>query len=276
LLWAIIEGPTKGWSSVSVVTVGAFSVAALAGFIAWEAHVDHPMLNLASFRDRRFSIAAASESLRIFGLMGVLFLQTQFLQFDLDYSPLQAGLRILPAAATICITAPLSPIIARRIGIKLVVAAGLAAIAGGLWQISAVRWRQRRRHPGARRAGRVHEWHAQTQHRPTSAHHDRSDSRTSISSSSAELGPTQPHIQDRSAAVEAPPKRAECSSGQPRAGTLPNAINGRQRQRGPPRRPDQRSGPGRGSRLTVPSRRAGARWRRSRLAEFEQLRAPRD
>jgi EmrB/QacA subfamily drug resistance transporter len=138
LLWAIIEGPTKGWSSVSVVGVGALSVAALAAFIAWEAHTDHPMLNLGFFRDRRFSVAAASESLGIFGLMGVLFLQTQFLQFDLGYSPLQAGLRILPTAAMICISAPLSPIVARHIGIKLVVAAGLAAITGGLWQISAV------------------------------------------------------------------------------------------------------------------------------------------
>ena len=122
---------------MSVVGVGALSVAALAGSIAWEADTDHPMLNLAFFRDRRFSIAAASESLGIFGLMGVLFLQTQFLQFDLGYSPLQAGLRILPTAAMICLSAPLSPIIARRIGIKVTVAAGLAAIAGGLWQISA-------------------------------------------------------------------------------------------------------------------------------------------
>ena len=137
LLWAIIEGPTKGWGSVSVVGVGALSVAALAGFIAWEAHTDHPMLNLAFFRDRRFSVAAVSESLGLFGLMGALFLQTQFLQFVLGYSPLQAGIRILPTAAMICISAPLSPIIARRIGIKLVVAASLAAIAGGLWQISA-------------------------------------------------------------------------------------------------------------------------------------------
>ncbi len=137
LLWAIIEGPTKGWGSVSVVGIGALSVAAIAGFIAWEAHIDHPMLNLDFFRDRRFSIAAASETLGIFGLMGALFLQTQFLQFVLGYSPLQAGLRILPTAAMICICAPLSPIIARRIGIKLVVAASLAAIASGLWQISA-------------------------------------------------------------------------------------------------------------------------------------------
>jgi EmrB/QacA subfamily drug resistance transporter len=136
LLWAIIEGPTDGWGSASVLAVGAMSVAALAGFIAWEARSSHPMLDLAFFRDRGFSIAAASESLGIFGLMGVLFLQTQFLQFDLGYSPLEAGLRILPTAAMICISAPLSPIIARRVGAKLTIAAGLAAIAAGLWQIS--------------------------------------------------------------------------------------------------------------------------------------------
>ncbi len=138
LLWAIIEGPTEGWGSTSVVGVGALSAGALAAFIAWEARSSHPMLNLAFFRDRRFSVAAASESLGIFGLMGGLFLQTQFLQFDLGYSPLQAGLRILPTAGMICLSAPLSPAIARRVGIKLTVAAALAAVAGGLWQISQV------------------------------------------------------------------------------------------------------------------------------------------
>ena len=53
-------------------------------------------------------------------------------------SPLQAGLRILPMAAVLVVSAPLSPSLARVIGVKVTVAAGLAAIAGGLWQISAV------------------------------------------------------------------------------------------------------------------------------------------
>ena len=96
------------------------------------------MLNLAFFSDSRFSVAAAAESLGVFGLLGALFVQTQFLQFDLGFSPLQAGLRILPMAAVLGVSAPLSPILARVIGIKFTVAAGLAAIAGGLWQISAV------------------------------------------------------------------------------------------------------------------------------------------
>ena len=138
LLWAIIEAPAKGWASAGVAGAGLASLAVLGAFIFWEARSSHPMLTLGFFADRRFSIAAAGECLGIFGLMGALFLQTQLLQFDLGYSPLQAGLRILPVAAVLCITAPLSPAAARVIGIRVTVAAGLAAIAGGLWWSSAV------------------------------------------------------------------------------------------------------------------------------------------
>jgi len=65
-------------------------------------------------------------------------LQTQFLQFDLGNSPLQAGLRILPIAIVLVVSAPLSPVVARFTGVKYTIAAGLAAIAGGLWQVSSV------------------------------------------------------------------------------------------------------------------------------------------
>ncbi|HKH88144.1 MAG TPA: hypothetical protein VKA05_04940, partial [Acidimicrobiales bacterium] len=50
---------------------------------------------------------------------------------------LQAGLRVLPIAAVLAASAPLSPFVARAIGIRFTVGAGLLAIAGGLWQISA-------------------------------------------------------------------------------------------------------------------------------------------
>lgn len=137
LLWAIIEAPAQGWASGQVAGAGLASLAILGIFVAWEARSRHPMLKLGFFSDRRFSIAASGEFLGIFGLLGALFLQTQMLQFDLSYSPLQAGLRILPVAAVLCVSAPMSPIVARVIGIKFTVAAGLTAIAGGLWQNSA-------------------------------------------------------------------------------------------------------------------------------------------
>jgi EmrB/QacA subfamily drug resistance transporter len=138
LLWAIIEGPTQGWTSGIVVGAGSASLVALGGFVAWESHSTHPMLKLEFFRDRRFSTALAAESLGVFGLMGALFLSTQFLQFDLGLSPLQAGVRILPIAAMVIVSAALSPVLARLIGTKFTVAAGLTSIAGGLWQVSAV------------------------------------------------------------------------------------------------------------------------------------------
>ena len=137
LLWAIIEAPTQGWSSPSVVVAGSASLVVLGTFVAWESHCRHPMLKLKFFSEQRFSIAAVAETLGVFGLLGALFLQTQFLQFDLGDSPLQAGLRILPMAAMLVMSAILSPTVARYIGIKFTIAAALAAIAGGLWQISA-------------------------------------------------------------------------------------------------------------------------------------------
>ncbi len=127
-----------GWGSLEVVLVGMASLAVIAAFIFWEARSRHPMLKLRFFADRRFSVAAAAETLGSFGLLGALFLQTQFLQFDLGYSPLQAGVRILPLAGLLVASAAMSPMVVRAVGVKLTVAAGLAAVAGGLWQISAV------------------------------------------------------------------------------------------------------------------------------------------
>ena len=138
LLWAIIEAPAQGWTSDIVVVVGLASLAVLGAFVAWELHCSHPMLKLQLFEERRFSAAMTAESLGVFALLGSLFVQTQFLQFDLGYSPLQAGLRILPIAAVICVVAPLSPVVARGVGVKLTAAAALGAIGGGLCWIAAL------------------------------------------------------------------------------------------------------------------------------------------
>ena len=86
LLWAIIEAPTRGWTSAAVVGVGLASLVVLGGFVAWEARSRHPMLKLALL----LAIAASPWPPRpsasgSSGCMGALFVQTQFLQFDLGY-----------------------------------------------------------------------------------------------------------------------------------------------------------------------------------------------
>ena len=72
----------------------------------------------------------------LFALLGMFFLMTQYLQFDLGYSALQAGVRIIPVAMALLIIAPLSVMLARRFGTKYVVAGGLLAIALGFGLLS--------------------------------------------------------------------------------------------------------------------------------------------
>ena len=136
LLWAIIEAPVHGWSSALVLGAGGGGLAVLVGFVMWERTSSHPMLELRFFRSRRFSAAVLCNGLLAFGLYGALFVLTQLLQFQLGYTPLQAGLRVLPAAGAIALMAPLSTVLVRRAGTKLTVAAGLLLAAGGLWQLS--------------------------------------------------------------------------------------------------------------------------------------------
>ena len=136
LLWAIIEAPVHGWSSALVLGAGAGGLAVFTGFVAWERSSPHPMLSLRFFAARRFSAAIVCNGLLAFGLYGALFVMTQFLQFQLGYTPLQAGLRVLPAAGAIAVVAPLSSALVRRVGTKLTAASGLLVAAAGLWQIS--------------------------------------------------------------------------------------------------------------------------------------------
>ena len=155
VLWSIIEAPVHGWSSALVIGTGIAGLAVLAGFVAWERASSHPMLNLRFFRRPSFSAAVGSNGLAMFGLAGSLFVLTQFLQFNLGYSALQAGVRMLPIAVTLAVIAPASAVVVRVAGTKLTTAAGLVLVAAGLWQVSnaSVTWTYTDMLPGLIMAG---------------------------------------------------------------------------------------------------------------------------
>jgi EmrB/QacA subfamily drug resistance transporter len=134
LLFGIIEAPSKGWSDPLVIGGLVLGVVTLVGFILWELHTDHPMLDVRFFQNRRFTAANGAITLTFFAMFGVSFLATQYLQSVLGYSPLEAGVRMLPMPLTMLVIAPLSPRIVEKVGTKLVVGTGLtlAAIGTGL------------------------------------------------------------------------------------------------------------------------------------------------
>jgi len=138
LLFGIIEGPGNGWTDP--VVLGSFLVAitALGSFIAWERHNPTPMLDLSVFRSARFSAASGTITIVFFALMGSLFLMTQYWQLVHGYSPLQAGVHLLPYAATMMIVAPLSARFVERAGTKRVVLIGLTLVTAGLLLLSTI------------------------------------------------------------------------------------------------------------------------------------------
>jgi EmrB/QacA subfamily drug resistance transporter len=128
LLWAVIEAPSKGWTSIPVAAGFVAGVALLAGFFVWESRTDHPMLDLKFFKNPRFSAASGAITLTFLALYGVIFLLTQYLQIVLGYSTIKAGAVLVPQAIVIMIAAPLSNVWVQRIGNKVVVAAGLGIV----------------------------------------------------------------------------------------------------------------------------------------------------
>lgn len=129
LLWGIIEAPSRGWNSPYIIVSLIASSVVMAAFVIWERSINHPMLPLRFFARRRYSVAICALALVLFSLLGMFFLMTQYLQFDLGYSPLEAGLRVAPVALTLLVIAPLSVVAARSLGTKYVVSTGLGLVA---------------------------------------------------------------------------------------------------------------------------------------------------
>jgi EmrB/QacA subfamily drug resistance transporter len=132
LLYGIIEAPEQGWTHGTILASFAVGAVVLAAFFAWEAHSDHPMLDLSFFKNPRFTAASGAIAFTFFAMFGSIFLFTQYFQFVLGYSALETGIRLLPWAGTMVILAPNSPRLVERVGTKVVVSGGLVLLSLGL------------------------------------------------------------------------------------------------------------------------------------------------
>jgi EmrB/QacA subfamily drug resistance transporter len=138
LVYAIIQGPERGWGSPA--SLGDFGAAAclFVAFAIWETHVPQPMLDVRLFTNLRFTAASGAVTLSYFGLFGFVFLISQYFQFTLGWGVLEAGTRQLPVALSIAVTSILGITLAVRLGTKLVVATGLLLLCGAFAWVSTV------------------------------------------------------------------------------------------------------------------------------------------
>jgi EmrB/QacA subfamily drug resistance transporter len=132
LVYTVIEGPHRGWTSTQTIVSFAATIALFALFIKRERSTDEPLLDVRVFRNARLSAATSSIGIAFFVLFGFTFLVTQYFQFVRGYDTLESGLRTLPFALGAGVTAPIAARAALKFGTKRIVSLGLLNMSIGL------------------------------------------------------------------------------------------------------------------------------------------------
>ncbi|MET7362066.1 MFS transporter [Streptomyces sp. NPDC005562] len=101
-------------------------------FVRRQLRLEHPLLRMRLFASRPFAIAAASIFLGMIALGSALFLITQWFQYGQGYTPLEAGVRLLPAPLGLVVTSLVTPVLMHRLPIRHVMGGGLLLMTVGL------------------------------------------------------------------------------------------------------------------------------------------------
>jgi MFS family permease len=134
LVYAISTAPQVGWGTARTATLLAVSAALLAGFLVIETRVEAPLMPLRIFKLKTLAGANAVGFLLGGSFFAFIFIGTLYMQQVLGYSALKAGLAWLAASLTSVAFAGLAQALVTRGSAKLVMAAGMAMIGGGvLW-----------------------------------------------------------------------------------------------------------------------------------------------
>jgi EmrB/QacA subfamily drug resistance transporter len=132
LVYAIIQAPDSGWTSTASLCWFALGVTTAVAFVEWELHRTDPMLDMRLFRNRSFSAGSSAIALLFFAMAGTVFLQAQYLQFVLQYTPLAAGLALVPAALGMLLGTGAGAHMAAALGGRVAVATGTFVAATGI------------------------------------------------------------------------------------------------------------------------------------------------
>ena len=138
LVLALVEGNSWGWGSTGIVALLAGAAVGFVAFVLIELRVRVPMVEFRFFADRNFVGAVTVALIITFAMMGVFFFLALYMQDVLRYSPLEAGVRFLPATLMIVGVAPVSGRLADRFGPRWLIVSGLAILTLSLYSFSGI------------------------------------------------------------------------------------------------------------------------------------------
>lgn len=116
LAWGLIKSQTHGWGSTYTLGFLAAALVLMIAFVVYEQRIKVPLIPLGLFASPSFAVGVGLVILALFALYGVLFFMTLYLQRVHGYSPIQAGVRLLPLTAVFAFSSPLGGILTARFG----------------------------------------------------------------------------------------------------------------------------------------------------------------
>ncbi|MFJ2665003.1 DHA2 family efflux MFS transporter permease subunit [Nocardia fluminea] len=132
LTYGFIRLGERGWDDVLGWLVVASGVVTLAVFLWWQRRTEHPLIDLALFAAPGFRWGTAISILVSFAMFGMFFTVPQYFQAVLGVDALGSGLRLLPLIGGLVIGSRLVDVALPRLGVRVVITAGLFVLAGGL------------------------------------------------------------------------------------------------------------------------------------------------
>jgi EmrB/QacA subfamily drug resistance transporter len=132
LVLALVEGDSWRWGSVRVISLFVIAAAGLVAFVRIELRSRAPMVDFSFFRSRSFLGSNLVAFFVTFAMFSQFFFLTLYMQNVLHYSPLQTGLRFLPATVLIIAAGPIAGRLSDRIGPRPLMTLGLLIVAGAL------------------------------------------------------------------------------------------------------------------------------------------------
>lgn len=132
LVWGIIKTETLGWGSATAIGFLLGFVALLAVWVARMRTAKEPLVPLSLFRSASFDTGLGIMAAVAFALFGVIFFVTLYLQRVQGYSPVSAGVRMLPLTGVIAVSSVIGGVLGGRVPLRGQLATGLALVTGGL------------------------------------------------------------------------------------------------------------------------------------------------
>jgi EmrB/QacA subfamily drug resistance transporter len=135
LVFALIEQSEHGWGDPLVFVPLLAAAVALPAFLWREAHCPHPMLPLELFKVRNFSVVNAATLTIYGGLSALTFFLVIFLQQVGGYSPVAAGLALVPTTVVMFLLSKRWGMVAAKIGPRIPMTVGPLVGSVGLFML---------------------------------------------------------------------------------------------------------------------------------------------